>query len=258
MNETLYTITTGDSIGDSLSAINQNYLVLDNLLTNIQLSATNYWIPMADYYEQRKDYWKIAARKIKDNFPLWQIASSTFETNSARWITPVISWYPCIVDYNTAQQQPANLEKLLKNWLDFFHPIFVRNSPIPNYLDGQINIVYCFNYEQDIPTTQTYDLIDTTTCTTYDTTVCAYCARCYTGGAGPCGVTCGGCTYCSSCIGQSCYFYDGQPSTKTKKSSIQASLDIKYANKYESIILNAYVFKVVNCAWTFQTTLTIK
>lgn len=258
MSETLYSITTGDSIGNSLSSINQNYLILDNLLTNIQLSATNYWIPVADYYDQRKDYLKTAARKIKDNFPLWQIASTNFESNSARWITPIITWYPCIVEYNLSRQRPDQIQQLMKNWLNFFHPIFTRNSPIPNYLDGQKMIVYCFNYEQDIPTAQTYQLSDTTTCVTNNTTVCAYCARCYTGGRGPCGISCSGCTYCSSCITQSCYFYTGQPSTKTKKSTIQANLNIKYMNKYESVNLNAYVFKVFNCEWTFETFLTIK
>ncbi len=258
MNETLFSITTGDSIGDSLSAVNQNYLILDNLLTNIQLSAMNYWIPMADYYEQRKDYWKTAARKIKDNFPLWQTASTNFETYSAKWITPIITWYPCIVDYDIVSQRPDQLQQLMKNWLNFFHPIFVQNSPVPNYLDGQKIIVYCFNYEQDIPTKQLYELIDTTTCVTNDTTVCAYCSRCYRGGGGPCGISCSGCTNCSSCIGQPCYFYVGQPTTKTKKSTIQASLDIQYANKYESIVLNACVFKVFKCEWVFETFLTTK
>ena len=257
MNETLYTITTGDSIGNSLSAINQNYLILDNLLTNIQLSAINYWSPMADYYEQRKDYWKVAARKIKDNFPLWQTASTNFESNSARWITPIITWYPCIVDYKLVNQRPDQLQRLVKNWLNFFHPIFVKKSPIPNYVDGQKIIVYCYNYEQDIPTNQTYELIDTTTCSTYNTKACAYCARCYTGGTGACGISCAGCTYCSSCVDQNCYFYANQPSTKTKKSTIQASLNIKYANKYEAVLLNACVFKVFNCEWTFETFLTI-
>jgi hypothetical protein len=258
MNETLYILTTSDSIGNSLSSINQNYLVLDNLLTNIQLSATNYWIPVANYYEQRKDYWKTAARKIKDNFPLWQIASTNFESNSARWITPITTWYPCIVDYSIVADRPDQFEQLLKNWANFRHPILTNKSPIPNYLEGQLLIVYCFNYEQDIPTNQTYSLIDTTTCVTNDTSVCAYCARCYSGGGGPCGISCSGCTHCSSCTTQTCYFYKGFPSTKTKKSTIQADLNIKYTNKYESTTINAAAFIVERCQWTFKSFLTLR
>ena len=258
MSNTLYSLTTADSIGNSLSSINENYLILDNLLTNIQLSATNYWIPMAKYYESRKDYWKIAARKIKDNFPLWEIATTNFESNSARWITPITTWYPCIVDYNIVTDRPDQFQILLKNWINFFHPIFSKNSPIPNYLDGQKLIVYCFNYEQSIPTEQTYSLIDTTTCVTNDSSVCAYCSRCYSGGGGPCGVSCSGCTYCSSCTTQTCYYYAGNPQTKTKRSTIQADLDLYYENKYESVIINAAVFKVVRCEWTFETFLTVR
>ena len=251
MTNTIFQITTSDSIGNTLSAINQNYENLDVMLTNIQTSAINYWIPMALVYEAKKQDWKKAAKEIKINFPNWSNTTTTFEENSSKWLTPLIVWYPCIFEYRLVQQNPAEAQTKVLSWINSNYPILSKIGK-PNYVERQQMIVYSLNYAQDTPTKEILELIDGTTCKTKNQKICAYCSKCYHSGSVDCnngGFTCGGCSNCSKCEDIDCYFDN---KLKTKKSEIAASLTIEYQNKYEQPEINAFVFRVNDCEWVFD------
>lgn len=255
MSNTIFQITSSESIGNTLSAINQNYETLDVILTNIQLSAINYWIPFAQVYSAKQSEWKKASREIKNSFPIWEEASTTFESNSSKWITPLILWYPCIFDYTLVQNNPAEIQYRLLNWIDANYPIFSKTSAKPNYVEHQKIIIYSLNYSQDIPTKENFDLFDATLCTTTDQKVCAYCSKCYYGGSVNCsngGFTCGNCSNCSTCQTMDCFFDN---KLQEKSSTIAASIVIDYQNKYEQPEINAHVFTVIDCEWTFESIL---
>jgi hypothetical protein len=251
MEYTLFQITTGDSIGNTLSAINQNYDMLDDFAYNLQLSAINYWIPMAEIYESRKDSWKKATEQIKDNFELWVNTSTTFEQNSSRWITPIVVWYPCFFNYKDAIDNPNFLQTKILEWLNLNYPVFSISAK-PNYTENQNIVVYSFNNYADTSVVQTYNFFDSTQCRTSDARACAYCSKCYHGGGVNCNnghFTCGGCTNCSTCENVTCTFDKNQ---KTKNSTIAANLKVEYANKYEASEINAYVYTIKKCEWVFQ------
>jgi hypothetical protein len=250
MTNTIFQITTSNSIGNTLSSINQNYENLDVILTNIQTSAINYWIPMALLYEAKKEEWKTAAREIKVSYPTWSETTTIFEENSSKWLTPIIAWYPCIFEYNLIEQNPAESQERILNWINLNYPMF-SNSGKPNYIENQQLIVYSLNYSQDIPTKETLELMDGTECTTSDQKICAHCSKCYHGGGVNCNngaFRCGGCTNCSKCENIDCYFDNG---LTNKTSQIAASITIEYQNKYEKPEMNAFIFKVNSCEWTF-------
>lgn len=256
MEYSLYSLTSADSIGNTLSSVNQNYLVLDQLIQNIQLSAQKFWIPMIEYYNQRKPYLMNAVNLVIDNYQNWQSSSSTFETNSSKWITPLVLWYPTVMIMEESRTLPEIAENRFLAWLNALYPPFSPDNSVPNFLEGQRAIIYSFNYEQDVPTLQSFNLIDYTTCQTADEKICAYCAKCYSGSVG-CGekgtFNCNGCSYCSRCANLPCNFDNG---LKTKDARIVGDIRIDYSNKYESQVLNAYVFKIQDCRWEFDTFLT--
>lgn len=255
MNYSLYSLTTADSIGNTLSTVNENYYVLDQLVHNIQLSAQNLWVPMIEYYNQRKPYLMRAVNTIVGNYQNWRSMTNTFESNSAKWITPLILWYPVVMKMEESRSQPEIAENFFLNFLNGTYPVFNQGSPAPNFLEGQKAIVYSFNYEQDTPTLQSFSLADFTTCKTEDENICAWCAKCYSGSVycGKSNFGCGGCSRCSKCAALPCNFDNG---LKTKDARIVGELRIEYSNKYESVFLNAYVFKIKNCMWEFDTFLT--
>jgi hypothetical protein len=261
----LIKIKETDAIGDSLSSMNLNYELLDNLITNIQLSAINYWIPIATFYESRKDFWKINALDTAKYFVNWQNASTIFETNSAKWITPIITWYPFLVEFNLYKKNSNKIINDLKTWLDVKYPV-VTDKGIPIYLQTQVMILYAFAYGEEQPLLQTYNLTDSTTCTTQDGKACASCSKTYHGGVVDCDngdFWCGGTFTNQECANVSCFFNLDFPDptgktiqSKSKFTQIRASLNIDYKNKYEESTIIALVYKVNNCSWEFSSVLT--
>jgi hypothetical protein len=261
----LIKITDTESIGDSLSSVNLNYELLDNLITNIQFSAINYWIPIATFYESRKDFWKINALDTAKYFVNWQTTSTIFETNSAKWITPLIIWYPFLINLKDYQKNPNKITTDFKTWLDTKYPV-LNDKGIPIYLQTQIMTVYAFTYGEDPTISQTIVQTDSTTCTTQDGKACASCSKTYHGGNVDCDngdFSCGGTFKDQKCVSVSCSFdldfpdANGKPvKSKSKYSQIHASLNVNYKNKYEESTIIALNFKVNNCGWEFSSILT--
>jgi len=259
----LITITDTDSIGDCLSSVNLNYELLDNLITNIQLSAINYWIPITTYYENRKNFWKTNALDVATYFSNWQTSSTIFETNSSKWITPLIIWYPFLINFKEYQKNPNKITTDFKTWLDIKYPV-LDDKGNPNYLQTQVMTVYAFTYGEDPAVSHTYNLTDSTTCTTQDGLACASCSKTYHGGNVDCDngdFSCGGTFSDQKCASVSCFFNLEFPNgtatqSKSKYSQIHASLNVDYKNKYEESTIIALIFKVNNCSWEFSSILT--
>jgi hypothetical protein len=254
----LYMLTTSSSIGNTLSALNQNSYELDKLVSSIQLSAQKFWIPMAQYYEERKTFLKEATKETALNFPRWETASSTFEANSAKWIKPITVFYPYTEGENIALYQPNVIQTRFKNWLDVYYPIFRKSSPLPHYVEGQRIIVYSFNLEKSQAINSTFTLNDSTTCTSAAVNVCAYCSQCFTSYV-PCQqgtFWCDGrgCSYCHRCGSLSCNF--SKTNTTSKTSYVRANMVVRLANSHEKSEMNAFVFIVRDCQWVFEKTLT--
>lgn len=258
MINSLFMLTTANSIGNTLSALNDNSQKLDELIASIQLSAQKFWIPMAQYYENRKEFLKEATKEVALNYPRWQSASTTFENLSSAWLTPIIAFYPYTQEVNLSVAQPNVLQTRFKNWLDVYYPIFRRTSPLPHYVEGQKIIIYSFNLENGTSVNTVLSLSDSTVCTTAPVSVCAFCSQCFSSYV-PCQqgtFWCDGrgCSYCHRCGSLSCKF--SKTNATSKASYIAANMNVNLANAYEKSEMNAYVFTVKDCQWVFEKTLT--
>lgn len=136
---------------------------------------------------------------------------------------------------------------------------------IPNFLEGQVVVVYNLTYLLNINYINVNSpLTDYTVCRTNSRRVCITCTNRYTGG-GPCNsgyFNCGGrsnsCSQCQDvvCSYNSPPFYDMENNNNVGKSQIKANVVMKYNEQREEIDIKAAIFKVVNCQWVFQRFLT--
>lgn len=255
MNYTIYNnITSTLSIGDTLSTSNLNYLNLDEWVTNIQLSAQNFWIPLMNFY-------KSISTELKNNFIIaqtnkfkWDSFSTVVETNSTKWIEPLVVVYPNILtteDLNSDQSIKTIKYNQITDWFNTNFPIVVQNSTL--YVENQKAYVYILKqqYGDNINTIRL--LQNNGSCSTSDIDVCTRCETKYQGyvWCSNGDFQCNGKAACTQCNTLNCY-YD-QTGTDFYNPIIQAFLNINYQDIYELSDIDCLKFEIQNCQWQYIT-----
>jgi hypothetical protein len=246
-------LTSSMSIGDALSAMNNNTLLLDEWFNTIQLSSFNFWNPFVTFYKNTYLEWDSRINLATQNIQKWKNMSTLIETNSSKWIEPIILFYPKLVDINT-----NNLQSTILNWLNINYIIY-ENGKV-NYIENQIIQIYCMITDKIIRANITKNgttgtpLYATTTCRTADSVVCANCSVSFSGKV-DCDngdFECGGSTSCNVCSPYPCNFIDPLTNQTSKSYSpyIKANLTYSFTDSYESN-LKLFKFKVKNCKWEY-------
>jgi hypothetical protein len=248
MNYTITKILTSETIGDSLFAINQNYQNLDEWLTSIQLSAQNFWIPLRDYYRTVSEALKEKTTLAEQLSSSWNSLTTTIETNSAKWLEPLIVFYPNI-------ESSAVIDKnKISTWLNNNYIVYnstVANS-IPTYIENQKAYVYIMKKEASVPVNSVPLLSNSLNCTVNNVTVCTSCVTTYTGnvqctnGDFNCAGNTSSCTECGTAL---CY-YD-QTGTPNYSPVIQAYLNINFNEVHEDSNITCLKYEVKDCEWRF-------
>jgi hypothetical protein len=261
MNIEFKLITATDSIGDTLSAMNDNYNKLQGWFDSISLSANNYWKPLVDFY---KNFSPRLLSNINLGFqklPDWINTSTTVEQNSSKWIEPLIMYYPFVLTINQLNNISREYVNIT-NWLNSKFPVL--NIGCPNgicYVENSQCIVQVMKqtssfYENSVGGLSRGTLenlrsspSDSTICTTSDTTASTGCSQCYSGSVG-CGKSgtfgCGGCTSCSVTREVPCNF--PETGTKIRINTITANIFYNYTDDYLDDFLRLN-YKVLNCRW---------
>jgi len=282
MNYTYTKILTSETIGDSLSSVNQNYFSLEKQTLNLKLTSDAMWTPMLNYYVQFGDTIKDAIKTINSVAPNIFSATTLVQNNSAGWVKPISVFYPTIF---WIEISPKTILNTVSAWVQQNFPVipdpsFVLNentgavetiiSSKPTYVENQELIVYTHMYNIKDTISETRVLTDSTTCKTHSEIICATCRTCWYGGT-YCGYNtwndCGGnCSDCSQCKQLEC-FYAAPPyipgariGTATDYDSyatgkISAAVNINFQNVSESPVLNSFLFTVKDCNWIFQKSL---
>ena len=175
MNYTISKILTSETIGDSLANINENYKNLDGWLSSIQLSAQNYWIPLRDYYASVSNTLKQKTLESETFENDWISATTTIESNSAKWLEPLVVFYPNVED--TIDQDKVT-EWLNANYFAYNESI---QQSIPVYIENQKAYVYIMQREYSPEFNTVPTLTNTLFCTVDNVTVCTSCKTYYTG-----------------------------------------------------------------------------
>jgi hypothetical protein len=252
---TYTTILPTETIGDSLSSVNKNYLNFDVWTQNITMSADVIWNPLIDFFNYYKENWTKALTITRDNSAKWIDLRTNVQTNSAAWIEPITIFYPGFFPDPFTPNDLVTVQQFLQNTF----PVYQSVNTQPNYIENQMAIIYSYTYIVNGNAINSTTLLkDSTTCTTNPRTVCISCTNTYSGG-GPCNsgyFTCNGrSNSCSQCKDVKC-FYSGAPyeliDSATAKSSIEANVSMIFSERAESTNIIAAVFKVANCEWTFE------
>jgi len=254
MDYTFYNISSSLSIGDTLSSSNLNYLNLEEWITNIQLSAQNIWIPLMNYYKEINVDLKTNLSIAQTNKSKWDDLSTKVESNSARWIEPLVVIYPNVITKNDLNSD--NSIKTLKyseitNWFNTNFPVISGNVSL--YVQNQKAYLYVLKQAYGNAINSIKLLQDVGSCRTSDLNVCARCQNNYSGyvycSNGD--FICGGSTACTQCATLNCY-YD-QTKTDFYNPIIQAFLNINYQDIHESGDIDCLKFEIQNCQWQYIT-----
>jgi len=283
MNYKFYNINSSETIGDSLTSVNLNYINLQNWISEIQTQYDNNWKPIIDFYNSNiTDYKNILslANQLSSN---WDNFATTIETNSAKWLQPITIFYPYILNAPYLDSYTENI----KTWLTANYPI------LGNFVENQKFIINIYTKRNgaDSKTFINYreTLTDYTICYTYDFRICANCKTVAFGPTIYCANThfdCDAEWTCQKCKDIHCSYikppyipleesflatnelrYVSALSTIDKqihvsdtevdeshfaKGQIQADISMTYQDEWESDIVTSIVFKVKNCAWQFE------
>jgi hypothetical protein len=264
MNLEFKLISPTDSIGNTLSTLNENYTKLQTWFDSIALSANNYWKPVVEFYKDFSPRLKSNISLGSQNLDSWIDTSTTVEYNSARWIEPLVIYYPFVI---TLQNQ-GNMQSqynTITTWLNNKFPVlnsnckngvcYVENTKCYVYLmleqNSKSDIVNFFS-NRFLEENKRSQPTDGTTCTTSDTTGTAGCSQCYSGSVG-CGgkgtFRCNGCRSCNISSPVTCNFLENN--SKRKPVKIVADIFYNYTDNFLDpfMILN---YTVSNCKWLLK------
>lgn len=261
MNFELKLIQPTDSIGDTLSSINENYKKLEEWFNSISLSATNYWKPVADFYKDFSPTLKTNIDNGLQKLPNWINVSTLIEENSAKWVEPLIIHYPEVV--KLSEQVNNSFVDTVTNWLNLKFPVL--NNGCPNgvcYIENSQCIVHVMRQDTSdselVSGTKTRrqqecepaSVTDFTLCQTSDTLATANCNVSYSGSVN-CGkrtpFRCGGSRSCTVTQKVGCTF--SQNGSKQYIPSIKANIFYNFVDDYLKTDLFRLNYKVANCKW---------
>ena len=241
MNYTFYQLLSTDSIGDNLSSVNINYENLDEWTTSIQFSATNYWQPLVNFYENIISKWNTNVSYLTNNKLNWDKMVSTVQVNSSKWLTPLVLMYPNVLSSSNISE--------ITNWININSPCISSNTI---YIENQKAYVYALSSTTITSDLKVYSSNSGLCKTTPTVKICATCKTNFSGTA-QCSngdVVCdGGFTTCNECSNVSCKYPQSNASTYTP--SIEAYLTINYKDISEAQNILCLNYVVSACEWVF-------
>jgi hypothetical protein len=268
-------ILASDTIGNSLSSVNKNYLTLEQETLNLKLSSDNLWSVMQQYYLEYGPIIKDAINTINIVSPTLFKSTTVVQNNSAGWLKPIVVFYPTIFPSNYSNKTIVNT---ISAWIQEYFPVIplpsyvtdpntgainIINPTEPSYVETQKLIIYAHTWNINANPSGNTVLTDSTTCHTYDQRICANCRICYYGGTfcnfdtwEDCG---GACSDCSVCKDLNCSYaappyiplYSHAGNTYAQ-GGITATINIQYQDVGELQTINAFEFSVKDCNWVLE------
>lgn len=248
MNYSFTLLNSSMTIGDSLSAINNNSLILDEWLFNIRLSSSNYWEPFINYYANTYKDWDRVITIANNNVDKWKSVSTFIETQSSFFIEPITVLYPTLF-----LNSDSNITNKITTWVNTHYPIISNETENVNYVEGQKLIVYYIKTIKQNRANTTRNFSDKTTCSTADSSSGVTCIKEYEGYFSKCNWNCKDHTQrILNSYKWLCGFEDGADGGKNQKkysTNIAAKLIYMFDDVYETDPIPVY-YKVSNCKWS--------
>jgi hypothetical protein len=248
-------ILEDECIGNTLSSINLNFESVENWTNNIQLSSKNFYKPLVDFYKNYGDFWKssinfsnsINAQNRLSTF------SSIIETNSAKFIKPIVIFYPDIFKFDNTTLESN--KTTVTSWFKQKYP--VNNNSTVNFVENSFAFIYMMFYKIEPKISGTTNKYESIPCSTNDVSVTITCRHSYKGD-----VSCGykkveQDNICGQIDGRTCgltnnvtCLYENGLRTKTRTGTL--NVDHFFEDRWEYDTLYIIVMKVKNCEWEFD------
>jgi hypothetical protein len=263
-------ILSSDSIGDSLSYINQNYANLEAQTLTAIASANTLWTFVQDYYTAIVPLIRDAITSVGSLTASIQSATTTVQQNSAGWLTPITIFYPTIFPSASSNLAIVNT---VSAWVNNNFPVYSDSSINSNFIENQELIAYSHVWAYS-PNgiSENVILTDSTQCSTQGENICGTCKVKYSGGAywggGNNWFSCEGyvasCSVCDTLIcnynsppytnivNDSIAVDGGTINTSVATGYIQANVNMSFQDIFEVQTINSFVFKIQNCLWVYQ------
>jgi hypothetical protein len=136
MPYTFKRLLSSETIGDSLSAVNNNYYNLDVWTNAMITSATTMWEPLIDYYNYYKSDWNQIITLTRANSAKWLSMVTTVEANSARWIEPISIYYPGFFPEPFTSEEVVTVTNFLKEAF----PLYPGKGDYPGVYGQRLNL----------------------------------------------------------------------------------------------------------------------
>ena len=124
-----------ENIGDSLSAINSNFIEIDKGIYELESYSLKFSHLFNNYFNNTFTKYVQAAKSLENNKSLYESAFTLVEANSARWLQPLTLMYPCIID-NKNNRITTQIKNEITKWLNYYFPITTPAGDV-NYVQGQ-------------------------------------------------------------------------------------------------------------------------
>jgi len=139
----LLNIENFEFVGDSLSAININFDVIDSTLQKLNIDTNKFLIPYSNFFKQNQKIIKSITDVFYDRKPLWDSMVTIVSTNSAKWIKPIV-----FISSNVYRFPESNDQSTINSVINQFksvYPMFESSSSQrPNYIENQKAVVYYY------------------------------------------------------------------------------------------------------------------
>jgi hypothetical protein len=251
MSYTLLPILSSDTIGDSLSSVNLNYLNLDEYITNtVQFSADNIWVPLRNFYQLMKSELANTYQIAVQGKQYWDSCQTTVSQNSAKWIAPLVVVYANPIHLQFDNTIAQNTVTSITDWFNLNFPASDSKGNVL-YVQNQLAYVYLIVQQQTTNYSPLQLFYDSTQCVTADIDLQFNCTTTFTGVAvcsnGNKG--CGGSANCTQSSHTRCVY--GQSGYETYIPYIEATLDTTYTDTHESPNMPCLVFSMQSCNWVY-------
>jgi hypothetical protein len=242
-------------IGDSLSAININFDIIDSTIKNINFNTDKFLIPYVNFFKENQKRLKFMEDVFYDKKSNWDSMVSFVTINSAKWIKPIVFVDPNVYKFSDSSLQ-TTINSIVNNFKTF-HPVFKDdNKTIPNYIENQKAVVYY--YVNNINNTiKLEDVVnsDFANCVSQGTkSIILNCQNTMKNTSTFCNgveTTCSGCagTPCQQQVSVTCVY----PETKTTTTNryIQAIIRSNFEDIAEKEIKTIFL-TMKNCEWAIE------
>ena len=262
MSYTFTLLNSSMSIGDSVDIINDNYNNLESWIGSIKLSSDEYWSPFVDFYKSYILELLPNVTSANSSLGNWKSTASTVETNSSKWIEPLIIYYPKIIyeseyikttisNTNTIRYDLTSTKLTdVTNWLNYNFQVLNNNNVM--YVENSEAIVHLILNINDIQVSN-HQISDSTTCSTSDTIATGVCTVKTSGTVTSCNKKsyhCGGSFSCNKSQNISCNF---ENNSKLISKKITANLKYNFDNNHEIDKILRLKYIVKNCMWEYIT-----